>query len=503
MPDFGTPVANQVQTPDFTKTLSGLMGLQQQKQALQSGGLGIQQQQQNLQRGAAETQMTQQSAQQRATIANVDWGKYRDDTGVLSTDKMLGDHDLQKASGDQFMDVLKQGAAIRGQQIQNKQTLVGLNNGLRDQFGSIVGALRTDPDVINDTPQGRQKVHDAITQFGQAGGPDAARVASIYAPIAEHAPPGKLAGGIGAIQLQAMDASRQAAAQAPTLAMVPTQGGTQPYNSNPLAAGGMGPQGAPMVPPNQMATDTSGGTQLVNPAQAISTPINAANGAPPMTRPSGESGSTQGAAEGIRANANQAAHAIPEQQFNANQIIHLADETNTGKGAQIIAGLKGQFAGIPWTSDSASNYNRLGHFMALQTSQLAQASGLGGTDAAHGIAAEQAGTREWTPDAIKSTSRVNRALSTGAGLFNQGVENAIKNSNGNIYAARDFQNKWAGVADVNAMRLYDAIKNKGEDPAGLHETLKDLGGVSKDPSSRYQQTLKRVDAMRSLINGAQ
>lgn len=232
MPDFGSPIAQNVKSP--LETLSSIMGIKQQQQALQSGALGIQQQQQNLQGGAADVQMKQQSASQRQGIAGVDWGKYADDTGAISTDKMLGDKSLQQASGDQFLDVVKAGAGIRQQQLQNKTSLVGLNDNLRNQFGTMIGSLRTDPDVIADNPAGRQKVKSAMDQFAQAGGPDAARVAQIYGPVAEHAPQGKLVGGISNIQLAAMDAARQAGAQAPGF----TDTGAGLQQTNPQGAGG-------------------------------------------------------------------------------------------------------------------------------------------------------------------------------------------------------------------------------------------------------------------------
>lgn len=252
--DFGQPVAQNIQAPDITKTLGGLMGLQQQK-------LGIQQAQQNLARGAAATQMAQQDAQQRAAVANVDWGKYADGTGMISPDKMIADPALRQAAGDSMLDVVKQGATIRQQQLQNSQSLAGLNDTLRGQFSSMVGALRTDPDVVADNPQGRQKVVDAMTNWAQQGGPEAARVASIYAPVAEHAPPGKLAGALGNIQLQAMSVPQQVAGQSPNY--VNTGGSLQ--QTNPLAAGG-NPNGAPSIPntlPPTTGTIGSDGTQGV------------------------------------------------------------------------------------------------------------------------------------------------------------------------------------------------------------------------------------------------
>jgi hypothetical protein len=219
----------------------------------------------------------------------------------------------------------------------------------------------------------------------------------------------------------------------------------------------------------------------------------------PFALPPGETQDTLKQSQAIRANSNQSASTVPQQQFNSNQIIKLADETNTGKGAQILAGLGGQYAGIPWGTNHADAYNQLGHYMALQTAQLASSSGIGGTDAGRAVAAEQAGTREWTKDAIKNTARVNRALSTGVDLFNRGVEAATQSS-GSPFAARDFQNKWSKIADVDALTLYDSFKNKSDDPEGFKETIKRLGGVD---SPKYKATLAKVTEMRKLIKGEQ
>ena len=219
--------------------------------------------------------------------------------------------------------------------------------------------------------------------------------------------------------------------------------------------------------------------------------------------PTGETPDTLKLVQGIRANANGAAKSYPDQQFNTNQIIKLADETNPGRGADIVSGLRGQYAGIGATLGTATTsdaYNKLGHFMALQTAQMANASGLGGTDAGRAIAAEQAGNTNWTKEAIKSTARVNRALSSGSVLFNQGVENAITQNGNNQFAARDFQNRWANVANVDALRLYDAVKNRDQDPAGLTSLVAELGGPK---SPRLAGIYNRVDAMRNLIKGNQ
>lgn len=209
----------------------------------------------------------------------------------------------------------------------------------------------------------------------------------------------------------------------------------------------------------------------------------------------GENSQTLEAANAIRINSERASREVPVQTFNNNQIIKLADDVITGKGANFIGALTGGYAGLPFTSDNATNLNQLGHYMALQTASLASSSGLGGTDAARGIAGEISGTTSWTGPAIKQTARVNRALSTATDLFNQGVQNAF-GKNSDPFAARDFQNKWSQTVDINAVRLFDAIKNN--DKEAIREVVKAAGGPN---TPGYKRLTDNIGKMQQLIKG--
>ena len=215
----------------------------------------------------------------------------------------------------------------------------------------------------------------------------------------------------------------------------------------------------------------------------------------PVRLPPGETSDTLTAAQNIRLNANRGAAEVPLQQFNSNQIIKLADDVITGKGAGLLSSLSGGYAAIPWTSDQATNLNQLGHYMSLQTASLAKTAGLSGTDAANRLAGEMSGTTEWTAPAIKQTARVNRALSTGTELFNMGVENAFKRTN-NPFSAREFQNKWAATTDINAIRLYDALKNN--DKEAIAEVVRQAGGQN---SAGYKALVNKIGQMNALIKG--
>jgi hypothetical protein len=249
--------------------------------------------------------------------------------------------------------------------------------------------------------------------------------------------------------------------------------------------------GAPQAPQGAMPQQGGGMPQpQVNAPQAPAMPSNA----PVRMRP-GENADTLRDAQAIRTRAMASAANVPNQQFNSNQIIKIADDVISGKGAGAIANLTGGYAALPFGGDNATNLQQLGHYMALQTAELSKSSGLSGTDAANQIAGQIAGTTDWTAPAIKQTARVNRALSTATSLFNQGVENEFAKTK-DPFAARDFQNKWSQIADVNAIRLYDAMKNN--DKEGMKEVVNAVGGPD---SIGYKNLLTKIKFMSTLVKG--
>lgn len=237
------------------------------------------------------------------------------------------------------------------------------------------------------------------------------------------------------------------------------------------------------------------------PSMAPAAPAPTAPMAPPTTaapvarlRP-GETPQTLQQANELRTSSMNAAGQVPVQRFNNNQIIKLADEVILGRGANFVGALSGGYAAQPWTSDNATNLNILGHYMKLQTAAMAQSSGLGNTDAARGIAGEIAGTEQWTAPAVKQTARVNRALSTATELFNQGIQNSFEKTK-DPFAARDFQNKWSTTVDINAVRLFDAMKNN--DKEAIREVVNAAGGPN---TPGYKRLVDNIGKMNQLIRG--
>ena len=259
--------------------------------------------------------------------------------------------------------------------------------------------------------------------------------------------------------------------------------------------GQTGVQGGGVLPQNNIQAPAA---QMPRPAVAAqpAMPTNA-----PVRMPAGENASTLEAATNLRLNTRTLAQQVPVQQFNSNQIIKLADDVISGKGSSTIANLTGGYAGLNGLGiggDNATNLQQLGHYMALQTQALSAGTGLAGTDAGRAIAGQMAGTTEWTPQAIKQTARVNRALSTGTELFSQGVENSF-NRTKNPFAAAEFQQRWSqalGNDGVNAIRLYDAIRSK--DNEAIKEVVTQVGGAN---SPGYQSLVNKIGQMQKLIGG--
>jgi hypothetical protein len=249
-----------------------------------------------------------------------------------------------------------------------------------------------------------------------------------------------------------------------------------------------------MVPQQQ---PVPGAGQMQPPRPPVNVPAPAPTNAP-VRMPAGENAATLEVAQNLRTSVRNSAAQAPIQQFNNNQIIKLADDVVTGKGANFVGSLTGGYALIPWSSDNATNLNQLGHYMAMQTASLSQSSGLGGTDAGRAIAGQISGTNEWTAPAIKQTARVNRALTTGTELFNQGIQNNFDRTK-NPFSATEFQQRWTqtlGNDGINAIRLYDAMRNS--DKEAIREVVTQAGGPN---SAGYQNLVRKIGDMQKLIGG--
>ena len=200
----------------------------------------------------------------------------------------------------------------------------------------------------------------------------------------------------------------------------------------------------------------------------------------------------------LRSTVNNAAARVPESRFNNSQILRLADETNTGRGAEILRNMKGGYAALPWTADAAKNYDTLGHFIALEAGNAAAAMNAG-TDAARSLAEQKTASTGWTADAIKSAVKVNDALAVGLENFNKGMEAAVNRAGGNILAVRPFQNAWSAAFDPNVYRYANAMQ------AGDKAEMTRILGAEGSPARRAKaaELAKKSAALHRLTTEGQ
>lgn len=498
MPDFGTPVAQNVKGPDLS-TLSGILDIQQKQQSLASGAIGIQRAQQQLTgTGANEAQSAQQTMQERGVITKM-MQSGKDDRGnsVMGAD---GEHDLSK-----LLPALGRMAPLTGQHyaktiLDTHQAKLGVQTaGLSldsNQRAALMGPLQAvaanpgDPSVL-------QNVSGSLDSWAAAHPEMAGLVNNVKTTLLPHiqnAKPeerAKMANSMAAMLQGGQAVQTQPQGAAVNDGQTLQQGTTAP----PVAGGGFTPktstqqQPGPTIP----TVDPATGQQTMYGARPPMSAKTAAvvTGLGPMA----SANITQ--ASGIRQTANAAARTYPDSQFNNNQIIKLAQSPNAlGEGGSVLSKLGGQWAGIPWTSDMSTNYNNIGHFMELQAMSQMKAAGLAGTDADKSLSRAITGNQTYTAPSIVNIARVNRGLSEGVRLFNEGIEHA--NATGNPADITTFSNKWSSIANVDSFMLYNAKKHAANDASGFEAVVKDLGGRE---SPRYKAALHSIDEMRGLIKG--
>lgn len=509
MADFGSPVAQNINpAQQGIQTLSGLLGVQQQQ-------LEIQHQQQGLEGQAAQVQQEKQTAGQRANLAtffqSFDPAKHVGADGTIDLDSVLTDPKLRQAAGDQFPQIMQQMIQTKQGQLAAKQQLANLNDTLRNQFSSTVGSLRTDPDVIKDTPEGRAKVKQAIADFGASGGDDAQRVAAIYGSVIDHTPPKGLAQKLSNFQLQAMDASTQAGRQVPNYVGT----GNQLVNVNPQAAGGA--PGAPAgnlnvgIPPGwvqyedplthaqyirnlQTGESRPIGSTYVNPGGpagggGTAPPAPVGSAAPPQYK-AGDAGTiaTNTQAGGERYNGLVTAAAESPGRVNVlDNIIKLAPQTTTGPGSGWKAAAEtaiGQTPGFQGAKDDAAKFNELTKFLHQNALRSWQAAGGTGTNAQLTTIEGANPNTSQDPTTIVELAKFNKAGEL-ALQAKASAHQAWMHQPGNNFANQaDFENEWRQHFDPIAFQL------KTWTPQEAKQHLAGMSQAQIDKLAADQQYLK-------------
>lgn len=535
MADFGAPIID----PRGTNTAGNAV-------QLLSGVLGIKQQQQALQTGAAQLQQEQQTAQQRAGIAkffnDYDLTQHVGADGTINLDDALTNPQLRAAAGDKFPEVIGQLLNVKQNQLAAKQSLVNLNDTTRKQFGDVLGGLRDDPDVVAGNDVGKQKASLALGQWA-ATSPEAAKAAQIYGPALENTPPNKLRQAISNVQLQAMDASTQAGRQAPALQST----GARFVNVNPQAAGGNVAEGgglaAEVGPGVSTFTDQAGNMWALNPqnpGQAIRVgqggtlpgtttqtapstrqsataeftrrvrggeqptkelwdevvgalhggrdPINAAVGAPqPGERPPINVPGQEDVNNSIKAAREASAQVGVNRDVN-KRILALSQDAITGPGSGWMTKLA-VAAGMP----AGASTQELGAFLDRQAALAANSMGLPHTNMGIETAANFTGNPSYDAKVIRDKTLFADALNTGAQAYRKGMEAVLGSAQNPNYAGyQKYRAEWADAFDPQAFAYLNAKKNGDAAEAAKIEKFEGEKGM-KDLRAKLGKLKNLID----------
>ena len=510
-PDFGSPIASPNPIGQGLTTLNELMTFKRGQQALQTG-------QYQQRTAAAQAQQEQQTASQRQAAAqffqNYDIAKHVGPDGTLDLDQALTNPQL-KATGDAYPVVVKSLIDIKNSQLDAKQKLATLDAGVRQNFYQNVAGLSNDPDVKQGNNQGVGKVLDAIDQFGQSGGPDAARVAAVYKPVIQNLVPtgraSKLPEVLSNFQLQALDAGKQREQTYGTPITVNTGAVIQPGVQAPAAGGGgFTPSGAAIPLPPQSVPGPGGQILNRNPGTGtLSLPPVAgapAGGAgpssvpssklPPMQRPGLNAPAADQANYNTRVQqlgqeyqavstaANDPINGVQSARFRNQQILDLVPHATTGPGMRMLNVVASRLPGS--TGDA---YQDLEHYLSQNSASMAKTMGVPSTNLGAETAAAAAGNVERNPGALREITRTNDALNTAMDIYNRGFAK-VTNNGSDMSRAAAYKQAFGQNLDINALRWADAHRRGDqEELANLNQKLGPQGIKAAQQKLRILKSL--------------
>jgi hypothetical protein len=377
VPDSLTPVGAMVQPPNPNSALNtygDILGIQQRRQALQTG----QYQQQSAQANASQDQQRNQELQAaQALIQNGSRsGKYTNDDGSLNRQKMADDISsigpyAQATSGQ----LLSQANEI----VSNQQAVQNLTVSRKKEMADTISSLAADPNVDNS------KVIDAIEGLRQAH-PNDEQYSRLLTSQAMHLPS---TGDPKVLQdyLGRWSAGLSGTPQV-TPTTVSTPAGTQGATQNRLT-GALNTSGGAVAAPPHQTTNAAGQIVNVTPAGTVSTaPTHQPSANPTTAQAATQNTIASGVAERVQ-QAQAAANNSPQAQdalTRARAILDAPGSPNTGAGFQNMQQLKNLMSTLGIDTQGATDANSLVKNLARYEASRATQAGLGGTDAARELA---------------------------------------------------------------------------------------------------------------------
>jgi hypothetical protein len=435
----------------------------------------------NVQRSKVALRSEEQSQGQREALAKFDVQKLIGEDGTIDLNK-IPESGLREAAGDQFPDVLSKYAGIRQQQLQAKSMLTALTNEQRQAFGEMTGALRSDPDVAKDTPEGRQKVADTFGQYAEMF-PDAVPVLRAYGAPIQNAPKGKMAQVLQNIQLQATSAGDQASRQAPEYANV----GPELKQTNPYAQAGQAPGSIPLgLSPGERFPLTTTATGQLARADRVAGTVAPLGG----TNPTEAQAASQAAnVPRVQQNITEAA-GVPAVRNVLQNIIKLSDSVTTGPKSERVNRIKAMVGNvIPGASgwqDDASAYQEMTKYMEQLALRSWASAGGSGTNSQLEAQVRANPNNEYNSKTVKELAKWVLAGEEAKLAKAKSMATWLKQEGNSVNNIEQFELQWAEAMDPRVFQLKGMSSEEAkqkfskEERAEMRksvERLRALGGV--------------------------
>lgn len=432
MPDSIPAVGAQIKGMDPNQGMSTLSGI-----------LGIQQQRQQIAANAAELQKAQQLMKERQGIqAMMQSGKDDQGNSILGDD---GEPDASKIipaigriaplSGQQYaQNIIKTAsekvalrAASTNLDADQRQLTsgvaraqIGTNNSAEDFQKSLQPLLDKHPEMATTIKYAGNlaKVIDAMK--------DPAQRDKAWLHLAQ----------------QLENPTEVAAQQAPSTTMVQAPTGLQPVQTNQNAPGGIGPNGplirqgispefirlpnGQVVPAGAgqggMGSGAGGGRAPVAPAPGEAR--TAAQDAPPPNAPTAVQDAYRDAVKNTKAHTDEVRHNDADYGLNRHinqQILKLSNDTDTGPGTDVWHHALGAIAG-PFGGNNVADYQTIGAYLDRQAALSTRQMGLPDTNAGLATAASLSGTTGYQKNALQTKVKLTDALVEGAHQYRIGLD---------------------------------------------------------------------------------
>lgn len=497
MPDFGAPVAAGINAPSpqqGIQSLSGILGIAQQQQAIQQGA-------QQLQVGAGQAQQATQEMNERQSLQTaLGSGKDPDGNSLKNPDGSINTTALTAYANKSLpltgQAVVQNVVKTQGDQLGVQKAALDLTGSERNLVSNVFQSAAASDDPVGAATSGMAQLSNMSPQMAsfvkaqqpfvphlQAMNPQQQKQALITA-AQQYAPP---------------EATR--AATAPQIGTTTGPGGgVQAFQTNPLSPvpmGAVGPETAQGIPLGERSQLTT------NPvSRGLAVVIRGGNGQitgvtnPPTQNVYNPSPGDLEAIPGLSAERDAARNAYTNAgtAHTNNQLVlqNIDNVAATGVLGQKARNLLSAY-GVSADSDAATAYDLVGKGLERSALQAAQSMGPN-TNAGLDAQIKANGSLSYTPAAIKEVTKLNDALTTGVQSYQPGLERAIAADPAKgVLAKRQYDQQWGANFDPNIFKYYNAIKS--DDTGEQQAIVKQLGGLN---SPGYNAMMKKAQNLQQL-----